>query len=329
MADGKWIDGLGPKAPTAEAARRVLEMRLQVVRISLPLAVHDADRDVEHVHRLRVATRRAGAALKIFQSCLPEKVFRRARKQLRAIRRAAGEARDWDVFVADLLQRRKQGSVKEHAGIDFLLGYGSGQRDAVQVHLVDAGIAYGPGFGELIEDTIQAIREPSDNGASRLLRDLGRFLLGNLMREFDWAASQNLDDYNQLHQVRILGKQLRYAMEVLVDCFPSTFREEIYPRVEEMQEILGNANDSHVATLRLGALRDRLRLKWPEDWKRYQPGLDALLRFHRRRLPRERERFHHWWKQWQASDSQRLRELLRDEGATATHATAAGPPTDG
>src|SRR5436305_12918635 len=101
MADGKWIEGLGPKAHTAEAARRVLELRLQVVRISLPLAVHDADRDIEHVHRLRVATRRAGAALKLFESCLPNKAFRRARKQLRAMRRAAGEARDWDVFITD------------------------------------------------------------------------------------------------------------------------------------------------------------------------------------------------------------------------------------
>src|SRR5207247_467787 len=83
----------------------------------------------------------------------------------------------------------------------------------------------------------------------------------------------------------ILGKQLRYAMEVFADCFSVVFREEIYPRVEEMQEVLGNANDSHVAGQRLGTLRDRVRLKWPEDWKRYQPGFDALLRFHRRRLP--------------------------------------------
>src|SRR5262249_22855308 len=152
-------------------------------------------RDIEHVHRLRVATRRAGAALRIFESCLPDKTFRRVRKQLRAMRRAAGEARDWDVFIADLLQRRKQGGAKEHAGLDFLIGYGSGQRDAAQVHLVQAGMAYGPGFGEVIEETVRAIREPAEDKTLRLLHDLGRVLLGNSVREFDWAASQNLDDY--------------------------------------------------------------------------------------------------------------------------------------
>src|SRR5262245_13887287 len=113
MADGKWIDGLGPKTDTDEAARRVLEVRLQVVRGSLPLAVHDPDRDVEHVHQLRVATRRAGAALRTFERWLPSKTFRKAWKQLRAIRRAAGAARDWDVFVAELLQRRQQGPSKD------------------------------------------------------------------------------------------------------------------------------------------------------------------------------------------------------------------------
>jgi CHAD domain-containing protein len=322
MADGKWIEGLGPKTHTDEAARRVLEVRSQVVRGCLPLAVHDADRDIEHVHHLRVSTRRAGAALKIFERWLPGKTFRKAWKQFRAIRRAAGAARDWDVFVADLLQRRPQTQAKDQPGLDFLIGYASGQRDAAQADLVEAGSRYGPGLGDLIDDTVKAVREPPEDKAPKLLRDLGRGLLGDLTRELDWAASQNLDDYEHLHQVRILGKQLRYAMEVFADCFPSSFREEIYPRVEEMQEILGNANDSHVAAQRLAALRDRLRLKWPDDWKRYQPGLDTLLRFHRRRLPRERQRFLQWWRRWQSADSQHLRDLLSDEAVAPAHAAA-------
>jgi CHAD domain-containing protein len=322
MADGKWIDGLGPKTHTDEAARRVIEVRFQVVRGCLPLAVHDADRDVEHVHQLRVATRRAGAALRTFERWLPGKTFRKAWKQLRAIRRAAGEARDWDVFVADLLQRRKQGPDKDQAGLDFLIGYASGQRDAAQVDLVEAGSAYGPGLGDLIDDTVKAVREPPDDKTVKLLRDLGRVLLGDLTHELDWAASQDLNDYEHLHRVRILGKQLRYAMEVFADCFSLAFREQIYPRVEEMQEVLGNANDSHVAGQRLGVLRDRLRLKWPDDWKRYQPGLDALLRFHRRRLPRERQRFLQWWRRWQTTDSQHLQALLSAEGVAPAHTVA-------
>src|SRR5262245_58375048 len=90
MADGKWIRGLEPGMAQTEAARHVLAVRLEVVRGPLPRAVHQADKDPEHVHQLRVGTRRADAALRIFRSCLPGKVYREARARLRSIRRAAG-----------------------------------------------------------------------------------------------------------------------------------------------------------------------------------------------------------------------------------------------
>src|SRR6516165_517998 len=102
MHDGKWIEGLGPLLSVAEAARLALQVRLEVVRYFLPLAMHDSDRDLEHVHRLRVGTRRAAAALRIFGHTLPEKVLRKVRRTLRSLRQAAGEARDWDVFVTEL-----------------------------------------------------------------------------------------------------------------------------------------------------------------------------------------------------------------------------------
>ena len=103
MADGKWISDLTRETPIADAARRVLSVRLEVVRDYLRLATREPDKDVEHVHQLRVGTRRAGAALNIFSLCLPEKVYRNARRYLRRIRRAAGQARDWDVFLEELL----------------------------------------------------------------------------------------------------------------------------------------------------------------------------------------------------------------------------------
>ena len=43
MADGKWIRGLRPDLPLAEAAREVLTARLEVVRNYLPKAMRQAD----------------------------------------------------------------------------------------------------------------------------------------------------------------------------------------------------------------------------------------------------------------------------------------------
>jgi CHAD domain-containing protein len=130
---------------------------------------------------------------------------------------------------------------------------------------------------------------------------LARPLLVRLVQELEDAAVQDLDDYDHLHQMRIIGKRLRYAMEVFADCFAEKFRKEVYPAVEEMQEILGHANDSHVAAGRLRLIRDRARASCPKDWPRFQPGIEALLRYHRARLPRERRRFVDWWRTWHAT----------------------------
>src|SRR5215212_9146615 len=101
---GKWIDGIGPETTVADAARRSLEPRLAVIAHSLPLAAHFAEHDIVHVHRLRVATRRAAAALKLYCDWLPRKSARWIKKRLRKIRRAASEARDLDVLI-ERLQR--------------------------------------------------------------------------------------------------------------------------------------------------------------------------------------------------------------------------------
>jgi CHAD domain-containing protein len=298
MADGKWIPDLRPDMPLPDTARRVLSVRLQVVRHFLPLAVHEADRDPEYVHQLRVGTRRAAAALRIFRDCLPGKLHKAVRNTLRRVRRAAGAARDWDVFLIDLLARQKKKQAKEKAGSDFLVGYSVSQRIAAQAELEMVGANQGPELDRLAEEAIAAVRAPTEDGQVVPLVGLARPMLVALLKALEEAAGKDLTDYALLHQVRIAGKRLRYAMEVFADCFAADFRDKLYPMVEEMQEILGRANDSHVAIGRLTALRDRLRRGWAEEWSRLRPGMEGMLRFHQRRLPQERRRFLKWWDRW-------------------------------
>ena len=74
-------------------------------------------------------------------------------------------------------------------------------------------------------------------------------------------------------------------------------------------------------------LKERLKQKWPEETKRYLAAFDGLLRFHRRRLPRQRELFLQWWRRWQTADSEALWTLLRAE-ETATEGTAPARPAE-
>jgi CHAD domain-containing protein len=303
MADGKWITDLEPDLPLEQAAKKVLGIRLRVVREALPRAVFEADQDIEHVHQLRVATRRADAALRIFRTRLPGRVYKTAREHLRAIRRAAGAARDWDVFLLALAARHAEvkvsdGDLKELPGLDFLIGHALGQRLASQAHLAAVEQAEGERFSGLVHLTVESVRVPHDEKGDRPLLALAGPLLAEVLHNLKRAAAGDLKDYNHLHQVRIVGKRLRYAMEVFASCCLPAFKEEYYPRVEAMQEILGRANDSHVAGQRLAGLRDALKVRLPDLWERLRPGIEGLLRFHHRRLPQERRKFVKWWEGW-------------------------------
>jgi CHAD domain-containing protein len=306
MADSKWISNLKPDMPLMDAARHVLFVRLQLVRDFLPRVLHHADDDPEHVHQLRVATRRADAALRIFQNCMPDKVYKASRRRLRRLRRSAGATRDWDVFLMDLRQRLKRNNSKDRPGLDFLLGYALGQRTSAVSELLLTVENQVLEFELFLTDVVASVRVAADNGHVPTLLGLGRVVLAQRRQELEVTASGDLTDYPHLHRVRIAGKRLRYAMEVFADCFPPAFREVLYPLVEEMQEILGRANDSHVASDRLAGLRHWLKQRWPGDWDPLKPGLEKLLHFHQRRLPQERRRFLEWWERWSHSGSEEL-----------------------
>ena len=122
MSDGKWIIGLTPSMPLVEAAYIVLPNRFNVVAHFLPLAAGSAAKDIEHVHQLRVASRRAASALELFALCLPKKLEKRLRRLLRTLRRAAGAARDWDVFLTMLQSSKLFSAANAKPARNLLLG---------------------------------------------------------------------------------------------------------------------------------------------------------------------------------------------------------------
>jgi CHAD domain-containing protein len=306
MADGKWIHGLTASMPLDEAARRVLGARLEVVRDALPEAIESSDEDVEYVHQLRVGARRTAAALRIFEDCLPRKTRKTARREVKEIRRAAGDARDWDVFQAALDEWAQKRPAEEQPGLDFLRGYAFQQREQAQIGLNEmSGRAPDP------DDLLEQVRKPKGKSAPKRLLGLAEPWLTKALRDLNEEVSQAGDDLEHLHRVRILGKRLRYGMEVFADCFPSSFRTELYPAVEEMQELLGHANDCHVSEQRLSALRIRLQASLPGEWPQLRAGVERLLQAQRRRLPQWKQRFTRWCERWRKASVPLAESLLQ------------------
>ncbi|MFO0846170.1 MAG: hypothetical protein U0797_27970 [Gemmataceae bacterium] len=116
------------------------------------------------------------------------------------------------------------------------------------------------------------LRNPEDEGVQRL-----GDLAGPTIRK-RWTGSNGprlVTSPTTNTCTKCIAGMRRATAEVLADCFPAGMRETQYPMVEEMQEVLGRANDSHVAAALLGALRDQPRSR-PALRDRLKPGVEAL-----------------------------------------------------
>ena len=293
MAEGKWIEGLTPDTPAVDAARAVLAARLGGVRHYLPLAV-ESPGAVENVHQLRVATRRAAAALRLFRPLVPAKSYKQLRGTLRAIRTAAGHARDWDVFAIGLdtspaLQKDPLSSAR-----DFLTTYSLGCRAAAQHEIDAAAVAYSQPLDEVSDRLLDTLKP----GDGEPFATVAEEAMGDLLARFTTALDADPATPEELHALRILGKQLRYAMELFADCYAKPFGGELYSAVEALQEHLGATKDGVVDGTRLaGILADLKRLR-PDAHKLVAPAVSKLRAEIAARAAAGKKGYRAWVKPW-------------------------------
>jgi CHAD domain-containing protein len=294
--DGKWISGLSPEMEVASAAKKVLSARLDAVRYWLPLVAH-AEKDVEFVHQLRVTSRRAGAALRLFRPCFRNKAYRNAKRLLREVRQAAGEARDWDVFQETLFEENVPGTRLR----DFLFGYAISRRMLAQASLSEMAFDLRQPL-DLLRDELDELLQCPDEEDARNYGELCFRAVRELLGELHRATNPVPDDYRELHQIRILGKKLRYVLELAVDCFTTPTREAMLPKVEGMQRILGEANDAQVLSQRLKEIGYFAKKFRPNEYPLIEADLEAILHDQREKLDLQKTLFHRWLKEWEEAD---------------------------
>lgn len=254
-SDGKWLS-VGPaEMPVAAAAQEILALRLADVQAGLPLAAREPDDDGEHVHQLRVACRRAAAALRAFRSLAPKR-SRKASRWLKRLRRAAGPARDADVLLARLRRELNAGSESSEAIIaQVQQSRAAAQR---QLELVDAKAAKG-GLKRAVDKCLAAVARSDDSAAQEPFSQFARRQLADAAEALA-GADPHSASLAELHQLRIAGKRLRYSIELFHSAVATALRDQAYPLVEELQD-------------RLGALNDRAAAQ--ERWQRWLAELPA------------------------------------------------------
>jgi len=291
--DGKWVDGLTSDMAVGKAARKALKARLVAVRAALDPA-KELSADGEPVHELRVATRRATAALQVFGGRLPGKTEKRARKVLRKLRRAVAPAREADVLLAALDSWATGRPNAEKAGLQFLFGLLTAERQAAQAPVNEAVEKCESKWAFLLEHCPRSARR----GGPPLGELAGRVYHG-FVRDLDAAiAACDFDDERRLHALRIACKRLRYAYELLAGSLDPEIEQTLYPALVDLQSILGAAHDNWQIVGKLDRVMDVVTALRPQLLPGIRSGLSAFRAGQREQFAVQKAAFATWRRSW-------------------------------
>ncbi|MBN1910263.1 MAG: CHAD domain-containing protein [Pirellulales bacterium] len=253
-------------------------------------------RDVECVHRARVASRRLRALLNLLDDEFPPKQLPRWKKVLRRLTQALGDARDKDVHIEFLAGQLAKLSKRSRChGVAVLLADFEHQRADCQPETLKQIRRFRrKGCIQQMLDTSEGMlsnRLVRDaNPLSRPLLERARAAMEERLDElFQWAPSL-ADPKAQKghHAMRIAAKRLRYTLELIAPACSGRL-DRTFETVKQLQALLGDIHDCDVWIDELAAFNKAQREWIKESYGRTGPhGRIAKGLKHLRRVCRDR-----------------------------------------
>jgi CHAD domain-containing protein len=201
---------------------------------------------VDDVHDLRVATRRLGEVVGLFEPLMPDAMASAAGDSIKALRQAAGELRDLDVMNEHLEKKRLPGPLKKIA--DAIRADIPARREMLKAQVIAARSAASVGGAMVF--LARLIEEQRAGDTQSALEKLAAMLLKRIKRRrkqlrssFGKAATKQTAD--SLHAARISVKKLRYVLELANQT--GLIKASLELRLlKAIQKILGDHHDVHV-----------------------------------------------------------------------------------
>ena len=230
------------------------------------------NKNIEYVHKLRVASRRLRAGLSIFGECFEPKLVRRWRKTIKCLTRSAGAARDADVQIAFLenYSRTIQDRRTAH-DIDYVITLKKKRRKAMQYGVIQTlnDLARSKILDEMSERCKGIARNYSDPTAIQLSTYEKAYNHISTRLEQMLSFRQFVHDeaaVTKHHELRIAAKRLRYTLEIFSPIYNRGLGDQI-ALLKKFQDVLGEMHDYDV---------------WVQELKTEVPveakyGIDKLL----------------------------------------------------
>lgn len=235
------VPGLGKTDTLAEVLQSLIWSCLLHLQSNLRGAM--SSDDAEYLHQMRVALRRLRVVLRMVEKYRADEQLAALSKEVAALCVALGQAREWDVFIAQTVQpmcARMAG----HAGLQALLASSKRQRDAcysalrgeVQAHELQRLILrFAIWMNGTYWEQLQVAPPARDFATSRLQK---------LARRFAQSGQHpGTLDAERLHALRIIAKKLRYSAEFFASLYDRQKAKSFLAVLSKVQDVLGQIND--------------------------------------------------------------------------------------
>jgi CHAD domain-containing protein len=246
----KDITGLDCSAPAEQMIPHVLRAKIKSMCAFRKKALDWSD--PEGVHAMRVRSRRLRGAISDFEPHRKQRALPIAK--LRAIARSLGAVRDEDVAIPALekLQSETRGEIAD--GIELLLEERRQRRDtarrALEKAISPAAVReFRLSFESKLRDAKSATQttaaEPVEPGPT--FREIGGQVIAERLKDLRKAGPHIFfpSENSELHELRILCKRLRYAVELFAACGGDEMRS-MAKEIALLQTSLGELHDCDV-----------------------------------------------------------------------------------
>lgn len=217
----------------------------------------------EFVHQARVAARRMRSALKVFAPLLPTERLELWQDELRWLGGALNGARNWDVFVGGTLPAICS-ALPEEPALEWLSSQAIAEQTQQREHAREA--LDSRRYQALLLDLsawLAAPRWRADSPPAAAQTPAAGFGAAVLTRRHRKLRKQARDlgrrSTEELHQVRIAAKKLRYAGEFFTPYFARKRAGRYLEALQGVQDALGDLNDEATTALLMQQLSSRTK----------------------------------------------------------------------
>ncbi|MCC6455124.1 MAG: CHAD domain-containing protein [Caldilineaceae bacterium] len=261
-------DALAPQMELADACRLLLHQ--QLMQIMLNEQGVRAGEEADFVHEMRMAIRRARAAIRLFGDAFEPGALASYQKGLKRLGRALGDVRDLDVALANLRDFRHSQPEDQHKGSKALRKALKKRR--AHAHTALLALLDSPKYRKFIvrfdtfcatpgAETAKAQGTAHEHPPTQVRHTLPSIIVNSFeaVRAYEVAfSSPVLPPLETFHALRIQGKSLRYLLEFSQHLLgPSG--ADLIAQIKELLEHLGQLNDAHVEQERLHLWNEKMQ----------------------------------------------------------------------